>query len=65
MKIFRQDKIELNRGDWKLIIGYLVGMSVWLAYRFYAEGYGLTEGAVDILVNVYKVTASFFATTFS
>ncbi len=61
MKIFRQDKIELTQGDWKLIIGYLTGMSVWLAYRFYAEGYGLVEGSLDILVNIFKVSAAFFA----
>jgi hypothetical protein len=65
MKIFRQDRIEITRGDWKLILGYLTAMAIWLSYRFSVEGYGLLEGTLDILHNAGKVLASFFALKWS
>jgi len=61
MKIFRQDKIEITRNDWKLILGYLASVTIWLSYRFYVEGYGLLEGTLDIFQTIGKVLASFFA----
>lgn len=64
MKIFRQDRIELTRGDWRLLIGYLVVMCLWLIYRFSVEGYAPLEILLDITANLVKVLTSFFALKF-
>ncbi|MEM6769935.1 MAG: sensor histidine kinase [Bacteroidota bacterium] len=64
MKIFRQDKIELTPGDWRLMAAYLVVMCLWLVYRFSVEGYAPLEILLDISANLVKLMASFFAIKF-
>ncbi len=61
MKIFRQDKIELTPGDWKMIGAYMVVMWLWLGYRFSVEGFGWVEAVLDIILNTIKTLSGFFA----
>jgi len=64
MEIFRQDKIELNKSDYRLIGAYLIIMWLWLGYRFAIENYGLVEAVLDIFLNTVKTLAGFFILRF-
>lgn len=64
MDIFRQDKIELTRSDYKMMAAYIVVMWLWLGYRFYVEEYGLLEGLLDTILNTVKTLSGFFALKF-
>ena len=60
MKLFRQDKIELTRGDYQLIAAYVLVMCLWLGYRFYVEEIGLAMAVAHVLNSAVEVLASFF-----
>ncbi len=60
MEIFRQDKFELTRSDYRIISAYVLAMWLWLAYRFYNEGFGLADGAVFIALNTLETLGGFF-----
>lgn len=64
MDIFRQDKIELTRSDYKMMGGYLIVMWLWLGYRFYVEDFGWVEAVLDIILNTIKTLSGFFALKF-
>jgi hypothetical protein len=64
MDIFRQDKIELTRSDYKMMGGYMIVMWLWLGYMFYVEDHGLVEIVLDTFLNTIKILCGFFALKF-
>lgn len=44
------DGVNLNKSDYKIIIGYLIIATIWLIIKFYTENYTLVEYLIDIPV---------------